>query len=68
MFQQWRSQDAAKLASAILVILVSGLAGQFAAQGMNVVQWLGAILAVLGSVSLAVIVRVWPAPAPSRSD
>ena len=68
MFQQWRPQDAAKLATAILVILVSGLAGQFAAQGMNAVQWLGAILAVLGSVSLAVIVRVWPAPAPSRQD
>ena len=68
MFQQWRSQDAAKLASAILVILVSGLAGQFAAQGMNTLQWLGAILAVLGSVSLAVIVRVWPAPTPSRSQ
>lgn len=68
MFQQWRSQDAAKLASAILVILVSGLAGQFAAQGMNAVQWLGAVLAVLGSVTLAVILRVWPAPAPSRSE
>ena len=67
MFQQWRSQDAAKLATAILVILVSGLAGQFAAQGMNAVQWLGAILAVLGSASLAVIVRVWPAPAPNHS-
>ena len=67
MFQQWRSQDAAKLASAILVILVSGLAGQFAAQGMNAIQWLGAILAVLGSVTLAVMIRVWPAPAPSHS-
>ena len=65
MFQQWRSQDAAKLATAVLVILVSGLAGQFAAHGMNAVQWLGAVLAVLGSVSLAVIVRVWPAPAPN---
>ena len=68
MFQQWRSQDAAKLASAILVILVSGLAGQFAAQGMNAVQWLGAVLAVLGSVTLAVIVRVWPAPAPNPNS
>ena len=60
MFQQWRSQDAAKLASAILVILVSGLAGQFAAQGMNAVQWLGAVLAVLGSVTLPSTARIAP--------
>ena len=70
MFERLKSEDAAKLASVALVILTSGLAGQFAAHGMNLIQWLGAILAVLGSVSLAVMIRVWPAPArnPSRRD
>lgn len=67
MFERLRSQEAARLASAILVVLVSGLAGQFAAHGMNAIQWLGAILAVLGSVTLAVMIRVWPAEAPARN-
>jgi hypothetical protein len=34
--------------------------GTYAAQGMNAVQWAGAAAAVLGSVTLAVLVRVWP--------
>lgn len=63
MFRRLNSEEAAKLASVVLVILTSGLAGQFAAHGMNAVQWLGAVLAVLGSVTLAVMIRVWPAPA-----
>lgn len=67
MFKRLRSEEAAHWATAILVVIVSGLAGQFAAQGMNTIQWLGAALAVLGSVSLAVMVRVWPARAESRS-
>jgi hypothetical protein len=50
-------------ASAILVVVIAGLAGQLAAHGMNAVQWLGAALAVLGSITLAVLVRVWPAEA-----
>ncbi|HEX6866282.1 MAG TPA: hypothetical protein VF122_03525 [Caulobacteraceae bacterium] len=70
MFRRLNSDDLAKLASVALVIVTSGLAGQFAAQGMNAVQWLGATLAVLGSVTLAVMIRVWPAPArnPNRRD
>ena len=67
MFKRLHSEGAARWATAILVVVISGLAGQFAAQGMNLVQWLGALLAVLGSVTLAVMVRVWPAPATSRS-
>lgn len=63
MFRKLQSEEAAKLASVALVILTSGLAGQFAAHGMNLIQWLGAILAVLGSVTLAVMIRVWPSPA-----
>jgi cytochrome b subunit of formate dehydrogenase len=67
MFKRLRSEEAIRWATAILVVVISGLAGQFAAQGMNLVQWLGAILAVLGSVTLAVMVRVWPAPAANRN-
>ena len=68
MFKRLSKQDAANWASAILVVIVSALAGQLAAHGMNAVQWLGAALAVLGSITLAVMVRVWPAPAPARAD
>lgn len=50
-----------------LVIAASGLAGHFASQGMTVVQWAGAAVAVLGSITVAVAVRVWtPAPAGVR--
>lgn len=60
MFKNLDSNQITQWASAILVIVISGLAGQFAAHGMNAVQWLGAALAVLGSITLAVLVRVWP--------
>lgn len=62
------SPRAAQMASSILVIVVSALAGQFAAHGMNTVQWLGAALAVLGSITLAVLLRVWPEEAPAKRD
>jgi len=47
-------------ASASLVIISGGLAGHYAANGMTAVQWAGAAVAVLGSVTIAVAVRVWP--------
>ena len=34
--------------------------GAYAAHGMNAVQWAGAAAAILGSITLAVMVRVWP--------
>jgi len=68
MFKNLSKQDAANWASAILVVIVSGLAGQLAAHGMNAVQWLGAALAVLGSITLAVMIRVWPVQATARAD
>jgi drug/metabolite transporter (DMT)-like permease len=68
MFKNLSKQDAANWASAILVVIVSGLAGQLAAHGMNAVQWLGAALAVLGSITLAVMVRVWPQAATVKRD
>ncbi len=49
-------------ASAGLVFVCGALAGHYAAEGMSLVQWAGAATAVLGSVTVAVAVRVWPAP------
>jgi drug/metabolite transporter (DMT)-like permease len=46
--------------SALLVVGVGALAGRYAAQGMTPQQWMGAVLAVLAAVSLAVGARVWP--------
>ncbi|MFL5298384.1 MAG: hypothetical protein ACJ798_18555 [Phenylobacterium sp.] len=47
-------------ASVALVITSGGLAGHYASIGMTSVQWAGATAAVLGSVTVAVAVRVWP--------
>jgi hypothetical protein len=64
MVKRLRTLEAAQWASSIMVVLVSGLVGQFAAIGMNPMQWAGALLAMAGSIALAVMLRVWPAPAP----
>lgn len=58
-------------ASASMVVICGGLAGHYAAVGMSPVQWAGAVTAVLGSVTVAVAVRVWKpeeakAKAPQR--
>lgn len=58
------SQQGAEWTSAILVFICGAIAGHHAQLGMNAVQWAGAVAAVLGSVTVAVAVRVWPAPAP----
>jgi hypothetical protein len=55
------SKDLAEWGSVVLVIASGGLAGHYASQGMTPIQWAGAAAAVLGSVSVAVAVRVWPA-------
>ncbi len=46
--------------SALLVFVSGAMTGHYAAGGMNAVQWMGAAAAVLGSVAVAVAVRVWP--------
>lgn len=48
-------------ATVALVVSSGGLAGHYASLGMTPIQWAGAAAAVLGSVTLAVAVRVWPA-------
>jgi hypothetical protein len=64
------SRAGAEWASALLVFVVSLMAGRYAAQGMELVQWAGAATAVLGSVTVAVWVRIAPTPAkvPARQD
>jgi hypothetical protein len=53
--------ELAKWAAAFLVVICGGMAGHYAALGMTPVQWAGALSAVLGSVTVAVALHVWPA-------
>ncbi|HEY8616581.1 hypothetical protein [Phenylobacterium sp.] len=62
------SKEAAEWGSAILVFASGGMAGHYAALGMSPMQWAGAAAAVLGSVTLAVCVRVWPAPQKAKAN
>ena len=55
------SKEAAEWSSAALVFGCGGLAGHYASLGMTPLQWAGAAVAVLGSVTVAVALRVWPA-------
>lgn len=61
-------RDLVDWSTAGLVFLSGALTGHHAALGMNAVQWAGAAAAVLGSVTVAVAVRVWPAPAKVRVE
>ncbi|MFN3585161.1 hypothetical protein [Phenylobacterium sp.] len=62
MPEQITKKRLAEWASAGLVLLSGAMAGHYAALGMNLVQWAGAVAAVLGSVTVAVAVRIWPGP------
>ena len=53
-------KDLAEWGSAVLVFVSGATTGHYAATGMNAAQWLGAAVAVTGSVAVAVAVRVWP--------
>jgi len=56
-------------ASAGLVFMCGGLAGHYAADGMTLIQWAGAVTAVMGSITVAVAVRVWtPSKAERQQD
>lgn len=55
------NQAVAEWASAALVFISGAAAGHCAQQGMTEPQWLGAAVAILGSITVAVAVRVWPA-------
>lgn len=57
---EFTRKDLIEWGSACLVFLSGAMTGHYAAIGMNAVQWAGAGTAVLGSVAVAVAVRVWP--------
>ena len=61
-------KDAVEWSTALLVFLSGAMTGHYAATGMNAVQWAGAATAVLGSVAVAVAVRVWPAPKAVKAE
>jgi len=60
MFKWVRNAGFAEYGSAALVFVSAAVVGHEAAMGMNQTQWLGAAAAVLGSISVAVMVHVWP--------
>ena len=58
---EFTRRDVIDWGSALLVFVSGAMTGHYAASGMNAVQWMGAAAAILGSVAVAVAVRVWPA-------
>jgi hypothetical protein len=63
-----RSSSFAEWGSALLVVIASLIVGRYAAMGMSPNQWACGVFAILGSVSVAVMVRVWPEPARANED
>lgn len=63
-----RSSTLAEWGSAILVVAASLIVGRYAAIGMSPTQWACGAFAILGSVSVAVMVRTWPQPARATDD
>jgi uncharacterized membrane protein len=61
-------KDFVDWATIALVVMSGALAGHYASLGMNPLQWAGAAAAVLGSVTVAVAVRVWPAGEKAKAD
>jgi len=61
-------KDLIDWSSASLVFLSGAMTGHYAAIGMNAIQWSGAIAAVLGSVTVAVAVRVWPTKVQASAE
>jgi hypothetical protein len=60
-------KDLAEWSSAGMVFVSGGLAGHYASLGMSPIQWVGATVAVLASVTVAVAVRVWPSPVKAKA-
>lgn len=62
------TKEMAEWGSALLVFASGGMAGHYASLGMSPAQWAGAAVAVLGSVTVAVAVRLWPTPVRVKAD
>jgi hypothetical protein len=60
-------KELAEWSSAGMVFISGGMAGHYASLGMTPMQWAGAVAAVLGSVTVAVALRVWPVPAKAKA-
>ena len=58
----------AEFGSVLLVIVASWIVGRYAAQGLSPAQWACGIFAIAGSIGVAIMVRVWPAPAKVRVE
>lgn len=59
---------AEKLGTLFLAVFSTGLVAQFATTtGLEPQQWFGASAAVLGSLSAALMVRIWRQPEPQRA-
>lgn len=59
---------AEKLATLFLAVFSTGLVAQLATAGLMAPgQWAGAAAAILGSITTAVLVRVWPQPTPATA-
>jgi hypothetical protein len=58
----------AEFGSALLVVIASWIVGRYAAQGLSPVQWGCGIFAIAGSIGVAIMVRVWPAPQKVRVE
>ena len=57
----------AEWGSALLVVVAAWIVGRYAADGLTPMQWACGAFAILGSIGVAVMVRVWPAPARSAA-
>ncbi len=60
MFKWIQTAGFAEYGSAALVFVTAAIIGHEAAVGMDQSQWLAAAVSILGSVSVAVMVHVWP--------
>jgi hypothetical protein len=67
MFKWIQSAGLAEYGSAALVFVTAAIVGHEAAAGMNQTQWLGAAVSILGSISVAVMVHVWPEKPKARA-
>lgn len=61
------SQGMAEWGTASLVFVSGAMTGRLLATGMTEVQALGALVAVLGSLTAAIAVRAWPAEGVTRA-
>ena len=61
MFKWILTAGLAEYGSAALVFVTAAIVGHEAAVGMNQSQWLAASVSILGSISVAVMVHMWPA-------